>query len=158
MTKRDRTCCFTGHRDIPESDLPRIIDNTTAIIENLIGCGYKYFGVGGAIGFDTLAADILFRLRKRYPHIKVILVYPFDGYTSRWTTQQINKHKEQLSKFDKVVCVCNTPSKGAYLERNRHLINFSSYCVCYSTRNYGGTAYTVDYAISQGVKIYNVAK
>lgn len=45
----------------------------------LVNCCVCFFGVGGAIGYDMLAARVLFRLKETgFPNIKVILVYPFD--------------------------------------------------------------------------------
>ena len=86
---RQRTCCFTGHRVIPEKDLPGILKRTEQAVRQLIERGVVFFGVGGAIGYDTEAAKLLFRLRATdYPQIKVILVYPFEGFTSRWSDEQ----------------------------------------------------------------------
>ena len=52
---KNQTCCFTGHRDIsdPLGILKRKLKRT---IVNLIDNGIIYFGNGGALGFDTLAA------------------------------------------------------------------------------------------------------
>ena len=86
---RQRTCCFPGHRAIPEKDLPDILERTEQAVRQLIERGVVFFGVGGAIGYDTEAAKMLFRLRATdYPQIKVILVYPFEGFTSRWSDEQ----------------------------------------------------------------------
>lgn len=86
---RSRTCCISGHRDIPPKDEQAIIKNLERKIRELVSHGYLFFGVGGAVGFDTIAAQTLFRLREaEFPHIKVILVYPFDGFTSRWNEAQ----------------------------------------------------------------------
>ena len=86
---RQRTCCFTGHRAIPEKDLPGILERTERAVRRLIEHGVVFFGVGGAIGYDTETAKLLFRLRATdYPQIKVILVYPFEGFTSRWSDEQ----------------------------------------------------------------------
>lgn len=30
-------------------------------------CGVRFFGAGGALGFDTLAAEAVIKLRKDYP-------------------------------------------------------------------------------------------
>ena len=48
-------------------------------------------------------------------------------------------------------------NREAYLERDRHLVNGSAYCIAYCTRDCGGTAYTLRYARQEGLKIYNVA-
>lgn len=155
---RKQTCCFTGHRDIPQDKETEITERTEKIIKELIGKGVKYFGVGGALGFDTLVAKILFRLREtEHPSIKVILVYPFEGYINRWTQEQQAVYRQLLPCYNKRVCIADHPSKEAYLQRNRHLANNSGYCISYCTRDSGGTAYTVKYAHSKGLTILNTA-
>ena len=155
---RQRTCCFTGHREIPEKDLPGILERTEQTVRRLIERGVVFFGVGGAIGYDTEAAKLLFRLRATdYPQIKVILVYPFEGFTSRWSDEQRAEYARLLPQYDKAVCVAQRASREAYLERDRHLVDSSAYCIAYCTRNSGGTAYTVRYAHQQGVTVFNTA-
>ena len=155
---RKKTCCFTGHRDIPMGQTQEIAERTANEVRKLIvNHGVRFFGVGGAIGYDMLAARVLFGLKEtEFPNIKVILVYPFDGFTSRWPPEQKADHERLLPKYDKVVCVCNCPSKEAYLIRDRHLVDSSAYCITYCTRSYGGTAYTVRYARQQGLEIRNI--
>lgn len=152
-----RTCCFTGHRNLPSSQITMISQSTANIVKDLIiNNDVRYFGVGGAIGYDTLSARILFSLKEsEFPYIKIILVYPFDGFTSRWTQEQTAEFQQLLPKYDKVVCISGVASKEAYLTRNRHLVDGSAYCICYCNRGYGGTAYTVKYAKNQGLTIYN---
>ena len=155
---RQRTCCFTGHRAIPEKDLPGILERTEQVVRRLIEQGVVFFGVGGAIGYDTEAAKLLFRLRATdYPHIKVILVYPFKGFTGRWSDEQRAGSARLLHQYDKTVCVAQRASREAYLARDRHLVDSSAYCIAYCTRNSGGTAYTVRYAHQQGVTVFNTA-
>lgn len=156
---RQKTCCFTGHRDLPQKQLPAIRTQTAAVISKLVTeCGVRYFGVGGAIGYDTLAAEVLFELKKIYPHIKVILVYPFEGFTNRWSAEQKATFAKLLPQYDKRVCVAQIASKEAYLKRDRHLVSGSAYCIAYCTRGTGGTAYTLKYATEQGVYIRNIAE
>lgn len=156
---RASTCCFTGHRILPAHKVREIATLTARQIRSLIiKNNVQFFGVGGAIGYDTLVAELLFQLKeKEYPHIKIILVYPFDGFTSRWTPEQKATYRRLLCKYDKVVCVSKTADREAYFARNRHLVDASAYCISYCTRNYGGTAYTVRYAKRQGLEICNIS-
>lgn len=155
---REKTCCFTGHRELPIGKAQEIAERTANEIRRLVvNNGIRFFGVGGAIGYDTLAAKVLFQLReKEFPYIKVILVYPFDGFTSRWAPDQKAEYKRLLPKYNKVVCVCDRPSQEAYLTRDRYLVDGSAYCIAYCTRNYGGTAYTVRYARQQSLDVRNI--
>nr|WP_325194482.1 SLOG family protein [uncultured Oscillibacter sp.] len=155
---RQRTCCFTGHREIPEKDLLGILERTKQAVRRLIKQGVIFFGVGGAIGYDTEAAKLLFRLRATdYPQIKVILVYPFEGFTSHWSDEQRAEYAQLLPQYDKAVCAAQRASREAYLARDRHLVDGSAYCIAYCTRNSGGTAYTLRYAQQEGLKIFNTA-
>ena len=85
---KEQTCCLTGHRELPR-DTDELVRRLTDAICGRIEAGVRYFGVGGAVGFDTLAAEVLLNLRDTlYPQIRVIAVEPFDGFTSRWTDAQ----------------------------------------------------------------------
>lgn len=156
--KRPQTCCFTGHRLIRPDRVDMISARTEIKVRELIvQHGVRYFGVGGALGYDTMVANILFQLRATdFPHIKVILVYPFEVYTSRWTEKQKDTYNRMLPKYNKCVCVAQHGCREAYLARNRHLVNSSAYCICYHEYSTGGTAYTVEYAKSKGVTVLNV--
>ena len=43
-------------------------------------------------------------------------------------------------------------------KRNRHLVDNSSVCIYYLTKEDGGTAYTVNCARQKGLKVVNVAR
>lgn len=79
--------------------------------------------------------------------------------TKKWKDErEIKRYYDILDKVDKVVCLSELHYKGCELARNRHLVNNSSYCICYLTQNNGGTAYTVNYAKNKGLKVFNIAK
>ena len=57
---KEHTCCFTGHRTIPTDKMQEIVARTEARVRELIRGGYRCFITGGAVGYDTLAAELLF--------------------------------------------------------------------------------------------------
>ncbi len=71
-----QTCCFTGHRIIPYERSKEIYIALKQAIILSIEEGYKYFGVGGALGFDMMAAQTILKLKSKYPQIKLILILP----------------------------------------------------------------------------------
>ena len=152
-----KTVCFTGHRNIPPSLYPQISKSLAATLVTLIKNGYIYFGTGGALGFDTLAALTVLRLKKYYPEIKLILVLPCLSQTNGWSSKDITIYENIKKKADKVVYTSREYYSGCMLKRNRHLVDCSSVCVCYLTKNSGGTAYTVNYARAEGLNVINVA-
>lgn len=123
----------------------------------MIEQGYLYFGVGGALGFDTLAAKTVLRFKERYPQIKLILVLPCKTQTSGWGEKDIQIYEEIKSRRDKFVYTSDEYTRGCMFKRNRHLVDYSSVCICYLTEQKGGTAYTVDYAKKQDLSVINVA-
>jgi len=154
----ERTVCFTGHRKIPPERMDTLARRLKTIIIDLIENGYRYFGAGGALGFDTLAAQTVLDLKKSYPHIKLILVLPCLSQSYSWTSrdQEIYEHIKTVS--DKVVYTSREYSKGCMHKRNRHLVDNSSVCICYLTEKTGGTAYTVEYAKRKNLLVINVAE
>lgn len=129
MDKRAQTCCFTGHRHLPAREEEAIWQRVQEHLIPLLEQGVRYFGVGGALGFDTLVAEKLLDLRRQYPQIRVILVLPFRGYQSRWTAAQQARAARIESQVDKVVYCCDAPSREAFLARDRHLVDGSAYCI-----------------------------
>ena len=130
MDKRTQTCCFTGHRHLPAGEEEAIWQRVQEHLIPLLEQGVRYFGVGGALGFDTLVAEKLLDLRRQYPQIRVILVLPFRGYQSRWTAAQQARAARIESRVDKVVYCCDAPSREAFLARDRHLVDGSACLLC----------------------------
>lgn len=155
------TCSFSGHRIIRADQLDTVKARTEILIRNLIlKRNVRFFGVGGALGYDYLCSRILIRLRETdFPHIRIILIYPFEGYQSRWTQDQKAMYAEIWGKFDKRVCVSPVGSNEAFLARNRHMVDHSSILVCYldEHRIRSGTGQCYRYAKAKGLEIFNVA-
>lgn len=157
MTAKEQTCCFTGHRDIPLHQLPIIKSKLKKTIIEYIEKGYCYFGAGGALGFDTIAAQTVLKLKETYPQIKLILVLPCLTQTRGWKEADVKKYERIKGLADKVVYTSQEYTRGCMFKRNRHLVDFSSLCIAYLNKDEGGTAYTVKYAKQSGLNIINLA-
>lgn len=154
----EQAVCFTGHRDIPSLHLLPLKRKLKKTVEDLINQGYCYFGAGGALGFDTLAAQTVLDLRKTHSRVKLILVLPCKSQADRWTDRDKKVYESIKVLADKVVYTSEEYTKGCMFKRNRHLVDHSSVCVCYLDKDSGGTAYTVRYAVSKGLDIINLAQ
>lgn len=155
---RDRTCCFTGHRAVTDYESENIIQELYKTIPRLITKGIVYFGSGGALGFDMLAAQVVLDLKKYYPQIKLIMVYPCKNQTEFWNEWDKNKYNKIKNECDKYVYIAEEYDSMCMHRRNRHLVDNSKYCICYLNKSSGGTAYTVNYANKQGLTVINIAK
>lgn len=137
--------------------LPWVKKRLEKVIEESIQTGYLYFGAGGALGFDTLAANTVIKLRAKYPDIKLILVLPCKTQTRGWKQSDIEEYERIIKAADKVVYTSENYFSGCMHKRNRHLVNNSSLCICYLTEDKGGTYYTVNYARQSKLSVVNIA-
>lgn len=154
----NQTCCFTGHRKIPLDQLESVTKRLRDVVIASIKDGYLYFGAGGALGFDTLAAQTVLDLKKDYPQIKLILVLPCKTQTRGWNQEDIEEYNRIMKTADKVVYTSQDYYNGCMHKRNHHLVDNSSRCICFLTEKTGGTFYTVNYASEHGLTIFNIAK
>lgn len=155
---REKTVCFTGHRTIPLLKKRKVEKKLREVLESLIEEGYCFFGAGGALGFDTMAAQTILSLRKKHNEIKLILVLPCKNQTRGWTDKDISIYENIMEQADKVVYTQEHYDRGCMFKRNRHLVDNSSICIAYLTEETGGTAYTVKYANQKGVRVINIAE
>ena len=153
---REHTCCFTGHRRIPQERILTIRNNLKDVVVSAIKDGYLYFGAGGALGFDTLAAQTVLELKKQYVQIRLILVLPCLSQTIYWREQDISEYERIKRCADKVVYTSQEYTRDCMNKRNRHLVDNSGLCICYFNEETGGTAYTVNYAKAQGLRIISL--
>ena len=72
--EREKCCCFTGHRRIPEQEMLWVRRRLREEILDLAQKGVDTFLTGGALGFDTLAAQEVLRMRAMgLPSLKLVL-------------------------------------------------------------------------------------
>ena len=161
MTLQQQTCCLTGHRIIPPGEEKKIITRMRYILLKLIReKNVRYFGVGGAVGFDMLAAEYLLNLKAhKEQQLRIISVLPWPGWreTADWTDELRRREDWILRGCDKVIYVRQEYEKNVFLLRDRKLVDGSAYCVSYCNRPRTGTAYTVRYAMDHGVKVFNAS-
>lgn len=156
MEKRELTCCFTGHRQIVCDEEKLYLKLKTEIIK-LIEKGVIYFGAGGALGFDTMAAKAVLELREEYPEIKLILILPCKNQTRGWRRQDVFVYKDILRRADKVVYTSEKYHAYCMFIRNCKMVLGSKYCICYLFKRHSGTDSTVRYAEQQKLEIIRLA-
>jgi uncharacterized phage-like protein YoqJ len=154
MTKREFTCCFSGHRDVPRERVERLSGELEKQILFLADKGITTFLAGGARGFDSLAASAVLRLREANPNLglRLVLVLPCADQATRWSNLEKALYEEIKSRADGVITLFDKYTSNCMLERNKFMVDNSIVCVAYLTRkNGGGTFHTVNYCNAQGV-------
>ena len=155
--EKSKTACFTGHRQIPAEEEERSCARLDEVIADLIGHDIKCFAAGGALGFDTMAAQAVLRAKEQHPQIRLILVLPFPDHGRRWSERNRKVYEEIKMQADEVEYATEHYTRFCMFVRNRRLVERSCICVAYQTKDTGGTAYTVKYARSKGLRIINLA-
>lgn len=159
-------CCFTGHR--PDA-LPAfgaegsdgmqtlqylLVRAVTAAVED----GVTEFFVGGAQGFDMLAAECVLRLRAEHPALSLHLALPGRDQTSGWSSADRARFDAILREANEVWYAAEICSPDSMRRRNRYLVDHAGRCIAYLRRMRGGTLYTVNYALDSGIPVDNLAE
>ena len=154
-----RTCFFTGHRRIAEDKKEIIRARLAENIENLIVTqGVCEFIAGGALGFDTIAAEEVLSLRGKYPNIRLTLYLPCHGQEKLWTNAQKYKYRLVMSRANDYIYVTDGDyTDTCMMERNRRMIESSSFCIAFCLLAASGTGSTLRSARAAGITVRNIA-
>ena len=155
---KENTCCFTGHRFSAARDVDPLRELLKKEIAHQAENGRTVFCAGGAMGFDTVAAECVLEAKKENPDIKLLLFLPHKGQASSWREADKRRYSEILGSADGVSYACEEYVQGCMLTRNRQLCDASSVCIAFLEHGSGGTFYTVKYARDHGLQIVNLAK
>lgn len=152
-------CCFTGHRVVPAERTEEFQQRLNAGILYLHdNMNITTYYAGGALGFDSLAAEAVINQRKGHQDIRLVIVTPCRDQAAWWSAEQRERYERINRAADKVICLAEHYFRGCMHDRNRYMVDHSQVCICYLTERTGGTAYTVQYAREHGLKIFNLAK
>ena len=120
-----------------------------AKIKELIFAGITTFLCGGMGDFDRICSAAVFRLKKGFPHIKLLLVIPYISFA-----------KNASDIYDEIIYPEGFEKfhfKKAIIMRNRYLVDNSFVAICY-IKNKPSRAYnTFEYASKQNIDIINFA-
>lgn len=145
------SCCFTGHRIIPTRDLQKLRYALSTEIRYLHSRGIRYFISGGAIGFDTVAAEEVLALKGELEDIHLVLAIPCLDQDAKWTPAQKEKGRRIRELADEIIYTGQKYTSDCMHVRNRFMVDSSCVCLSYCTRQSGGTYYTVRYADQRGL-------
>lgn len=152
---RRNSCCFTGHRAIPQEDVVALKHALRSEIERLAQKGVTEFYAGGARGFDMLAEETVLEVRETAAvHLHLLLACK--DQDSVWPQSLRRRFENILNAADSVRYISESYSDDCMRRRNDALVESSAYCICYMQRNFGGTAYTVKKARRDGLEIIHL--
>lgn len=146
------TCAFTGHRLIAEKDREMLTEKLDLTIASLAEKGVEHFICGGALGFDTLAAQAVLRLKER-KNVFFELALPCGDQAARWSQKQRAEYERIQASADRVNILFDKYVTGCMQFRDAFMIDNSDILVSYYRGKPGGTQYTYMYAENRGLKI-----
>ncbi len=155
-----KSACFTGHRKIKE-DTAVLEKRLYNVLENYIkNQGLTDFYAGGAVGWDTISAITVLKLKKVYPCIRLHLILPCSNeeQTKKWTAEQQSVFYNILSLADSAEYMSQHYCNGCMKTRNARLVEYADCCFCYFNpdNNYSGTAQTINMAKKKHIDIINL--
>lgn len=163
MYDKQKTCCFSGHRpgglpfgyDEGHPDCRELKIRLLEEADRMRARGVTVFLTGMAQGIDMIAAELVLDLRLAYPADKIRLaaIVPHEGQADRWTLPYRERYFDILSKADEVITLRRRYTTTCMQERNRYMVNASSYLIAVYNGGGGGTKHTVEYAVKQGLEV-----
>lgn len=158
---QENSCCFTGHRIVPGERTAEVSAETERTVRILAASDYKYFICGGALGFDTLAAQIVLQLEEELD-IHLILALPCLNQTDRWLGMKngednIREYQRIKGRAAAIYYTGELYKDGCMKERNQFMVDHASFCIAYyngSTRS--GAGQTFRMAKKAGLAMYNI--
>lgn len=157
--KKEFTCFFTGHRLLPKNKVNIISELLQNKIRYLIeNKGVTSFIAGGALGFDTLAAETVIKMKDEYPDIKLSLYLPCYYQSAKWNNNDRYKWRMIMTKVDDYKYITEGPYEdGCMQKRNYKMADDALYCLSYCVMQKSGTGMTLYYAKERGNIIENLA-
>lgn len=143
-----RSCCVTGHRDIPVDKIGYVEQELREAIGQAVKDGYTHFISGFAEGADQIFAAVVAELKQDNPDLILEAAIPY-----RDRIRQICKNQSSadlLAACDVVSVVNEGYFQGCFMKRNRYMVDQSKLVIAvFDGRETGGTAATIRYAHRQ---------
>ena len=139
---KEKTCCVTGHRDIPEEQIDAVKYALRREIVKAVSEGYTGFMTGFADGADQYFAEMVVKLQEDFPDLRLIAVLP---YRKRVDTLESREHtKALLHACADVIVIQEEYKPNVYAKRNRYMVERSDRVIAvYDGREKGGTVNTI---------------
>lgn len=151
-----KTCCFTGHRDLPDAESPAYAALLSALenaVNDAVGEGCTRFLVGGAKGFDLLAGEWILSLKKVDPFLSLSVYVPHRGQANAYAPDDLRRYRTLLESADEVLYLSEPYYPGCMRERNARMVNDSQFCIAYVRRKHSGSAQTMQMAEAKGLTV-----
>lgn len=153
---KEKTCCVTGHRDIPAEQIGHIRKSLEQEVDRAISDGFTCFISGFADGVDLLFAGIVAERIAKNPALKLIAAIP---YRRRLDTLKKSERTRALIDLCVEIYVAGEEyHPSVYAKRNRYMVERSDRVIAvYDGREKGGTVGTIRLAHTTKKELREIA-
>ena len=139
---KEKTCCVTGHRDIPTEQIEYIKVSLAQEIDRAINDGFTCFISGFADGADLLFAGIVAERIAKNPALKLIAAIPYRRRLD--TLKKSERTKPLIDLCAEIYVAAEEYHPSVYAKRNRYMVERSDRVIAvYDGREKGGTVGTI---------------
>ena len=131
------TCFFIGHREVPDSLLPKL---SAEIERHITEYGVTDFIVGGYGRFDALAASCVKAAKKRHPEVTLTLLLPYHPFDRPIPTPPGFDSTFYPPEMETV------PKRAAIVRANRYMVDHCDYLIAYARHPASNAWDLVEYA------------
>ncbi len=156
VLENDRVCSFTGHRIIKKEHTKRLTELLQKSIEYAYLDGYRTFCVGGAVGFDTLAAREVIRFSLSHTDVRLVLILPCINQDKKWNEAQRDAYEYVLKNASEIRYVSDEYTLDCMRRRNKELASVCELLIAYVGNEKSGSMQTVRMAKEQNKEIINL--
>lgn len=158
---KQRSCCFTGHREgkLPwgsrenDSRCEALKESIYDAVEALYRGGVRHYICGMATGCDFYFCEAVIALRELHGEITLEAAIPFEEQSRNWSGEQRRRYERLISLCDYHTVVQKEYSSDCYMRRNRYMVDSSSVLLAAYNGRPGGTMSTLLYAMRQGLEV-----
>ena len=137
-----KTCCVTGHRDIPTEQIGHIKKSLEQEADRAISDGFTCFISGFADGVDLLFVEIVAERITKNPALKLIAAIPYRRRLD--TLQKSERTKALVDLCAEIYVAAEEYHPSVYAKRNRYMVERSDCVIAvYDGREKGGTVGTI---------------
>lgn len=142
---RKKTCCVTGHRDLPQKEINRVKAALKREVDAAVADGFTRFMSGFGEGVDQYFAEIVLEKKKTNPELEIVAVIPYQKRLD--SLMEKGRTYEMLEACAEVIVVQEEYHPSVYSRRSRYMAERSDRVIAvYDGREKGGTVRTIRFA------------
>lgn len=142
MGSEEKTCCVTGHREIPAEKIEFVKEALRKEVAAAIADGYTRFLSGFAAGVDLMFAAAVVDAKKKHKDKELILEAAIP-YAGRLKSRD-KMFRALMDACDGVKVISDRYVPSCYMNRNRYMVAQSQRVIAvYDGREKGGTLFTM---------------